>query len=72
MGSLIPFRHSTQLALRRPLPLTTATRQLDLVLDDARLRGMKSTERHAALQALAQLLLEAADATVREAGDDLE
>ena len=46
---------------------TTATRQLDLVLDDARLRGMRPTERRAALQALAQLLLEAAGAAVREA-----
>ena len=71
MGSLIPFTRSTQLALRRPLRLTTATRQLDLALD-AKLRGMKPTERQAALQALAQLLLEAAGAATREVGDDFE
>lgn len=72
MGSLIPFTRSTQLALRRPLTLTTASRQLDLVLDDARMRGMKPAERQAALRALAQLLLEAAGVTTREAGDDHE
>ncbi len=72
MGSLIPFTRSTQLALRRPHPLAIAPRQLDLVLDDARLRGMKPTERQAVLQALAQLLLEAAGVATREAGDDHE
>lgn len=72
MGSLIPFTRSRQLALRRPLQLTTAARQLDLALDDAKLRGMKPTERQAALQALAQLLLEAAGAATREARDDFE
>lgn len=70
MGSLIPLTRSTQLALRRPHPLATAPRQLDLVLDDARLRGMTSTERQAALQSLAHLLLEAAGVATREASDD--
>lgn len=72
MRSLIPLARSAPLVLRQPRPLTTATRQLDLALDDARLQGMKPTERQAALQALAQLLLEAAGVAIREAGDEHE
>lgn len=72
MGLLIPFTRSTQLAPRRPHPPATARRQLDLVLDDARLRGMTQEERHSTLQALAQLLLESAGVATREAGDDDE
>jgi hypothetical protein len=72
MGSLIPFTRCRELALRRPLSLSTASRQLDLILDDERMRGMKPTERQAALQALAQLLLEAAGVAMQEAGDDHE
>lgn len=72
MGTLIPLTRRTALVPLRPHALAPAKRQLDLVFDDARLRGMKPTERRAALQALAQLLLEAAGAATREAGDDLE
>jgi hypothetical protein len=72
MGSLIPFTRSTKLALRRAHPLATTPRQLDLVLDDARLRGMAQEERRAALQSLAHLVLEAAGLATREASDDHE
>jgi hypothetical protein len=72
MGSMIPLARSRELALRRPLPLATASHQLDLVLDDERMRGMTPTERQAVLQSLAHLLLEAAGVAIREAGDDHE
>jgi hypothetical protein len=44
-GSLISFGGRTELGCRRQIPLTTASRQLDLVLDDARLRGRRSADR---------------------------
>jgi hypothetical protein len=44
--------------------------QLDLVLDDVRLRGMTAAERQAALRAIAQLLLEAGGTAREEVGDD--
>jgi hypothetical protein len=44
--------------------------QLDLVLDDVRLRGMTAAERQAALRAIARLLLEAGGAASEEVGDD--
>ena len=50
-------------------PLTAAL-QLDLVLDDVRLRGMTSGERQAAIRSLAHLLLEASGIATQEAGDD--
>ena len=48
----------------------TAPRQLDLVLDDVRLRGMTPAERQAVLEALAHLLLEASGIATQEVGDD--
>jgi hypothetical protein len=72
MGSLIPLARRTQLALRREVPLSTASRQLDLVLDDARLRGMTREERSQALRSLAHLLIEACGMAMQEAGDDIE
>jgi len=72
MGSLIPRTRSRTLAPLRPHPQLPAKRQLDLVLDDERMRGMTPTERQAALLALAQLLLEAAGVAIREADDDHE
>ena len=69
MGSLIPLARSRELALRRAHP---TPRQLDLVLDDARLRGMTQEERRAALRSLAHLLLAAAGVATREASDDNE
>lgn len=72
MGSLIPFTRSRAIALRRPLPLATTSRQRDLVLDDERMRGMTPTERRTAVQALAQVLLEAVGVAIREDGDEHE
>lgn len=72
MGSLIPLTRSTQVAVRRRQPLVTTPRQLDLVLDDARLHGMTPTERQAVLLSLVHLLLEAARVATWEAGDDHE
>ena len=72
MGSLIPLTRSTALVPLRQHALAPAKRQLDLVLDDARLEGMTPAERHATLTALAHLLLEAAGALTREAGHDHE
>lgn len=70
MGTPISLAPIGELASRRQDPLTTAHRQLDLVLDDARLRGMTPTERRAVLMSLAHLLLEAGRMAVQEAGDD--
>jgi hypothetical protein len=65
MRSLV-LTQRMELAPRPP----TAARQLDLVLDDVRLRGMTSGERQAALRSLAHLLLEASGIATQEAGDD--
>jgi hypothetical protein len=70
MGSQLSLARRTELAQRlRPSPLTPP-RQLDLVLDDVRLRGTTLAERRAALRSLAHLLLEASGVTMREARDD--
>jgi hypothetical protein len=70
MGSQLPLARRTELAPRmEPSPLTPP-RQLDLVLDDVRLRGTTLAERQAALRSLAHLLLEASGVTIRGAGDD--
>jgi len=71
MGSLVPLARRTQLVLRPECTPPTAPRQLDLVLDDVRLRGMTPAERQAVLRSLARLLLEASGVATREAGDDL-
>jgi hypothetical protein len=49
-----------------------APRQLDLALDDARLRGLSATERRSASQALAHLLLEASGVALEEVGHEHE
>lgn len=73
MGSLIPLTGRTAPAYRRQARLAaTASRQLNLVLDDMRLRGMALEERSRALKSLAHLLLEASGMVRREAGDDIE
>ena len=69
MGSLIPQPTATKLVPRpQPVPLATP-RQLDLVLDDARLHDLTGEQRQAILEALAKFLLVATGAT-QEAGDD--
>jgi len=70
MGSLIPLARRAEVALRLEHTPPRAPRQLDLILDDARLRGMTPTERQAALRSLAYLLLEASGIAMREASDD--
>jgi hypothetical protein len=70
MGSQLPLARRTELAPRLEPSPPTPPRQLDLVLDDARLRGTTPAERQAALKSLAHLLLEASGVTMREAGDD--
>src|SRR5260221_260849 len=47
MGSLVPLARRTQLVPRPEGTPPTAPRQLDLVLDDVRLRGMTPPERQA-------------------------
>ena len=46
--------------------------QLDLVLDDARLKSQSAAERRAVVQALAHLLLEASGSAQPEAGHEHE
>jgi hypothetical protein len=70
MGSQLTLARRTGLAPRLEPPPPTPPRQLDLVLDDVRLRGTTPAERQAALRSLAHLLLEASGVTIREAGDD--
>ena len=69
MGPLLPLARRTELVPRLDRP-PTAPRQLDLVLDDVRLRGMTPAARQAALRSLAYLLLEASGITTQEAGDE--
>ena len=72
MGSLVPFTRRTSLvpaARQRP---SAAPRQLDLVLDDARLKGQSASERRSAVQALAHLLLEASGVATPEADHEHE
>lgn len=70
MGSQLLLAGRTELAPRLGPSPPTALRQLDLVLDDVRLRGTTLAERQAVLRSLAHLLLEASGVTMREAGDD--
>ena len=56
--------------LPTPALPSAAPRQLSMVLDSVRLRGMSPSERGAALAQLAGLLLEAAGVAVRESDDD--
>ena len=70
MGTLVTIIRRTELTpmLERAAP--TAPRQLDLVLDDTRLRRMTPLERQAVLRSLARLMLEANGIATGEAGDD--
>ena len=70
MGMLVPITRRKELA---PLPERTQVkvpRQLDLVLDDTRLRGMTALERLSVLRSLARLILEANGIATGEASDD--
>jgi hypothetical protein len=70
MGSRLPLSRRTELAPTLELTPRTSPRQLDLVLDDVRIRGMTPPQRQATLRALAYLLAEASGVATREAGDD--
>ena len=59
-----------ELARRLVHSLPAAPRQLDLILDDTRFRGMTLVERQAVLRALARLLLEASGVAKREVSND--
>jgi hypothetical protein len=70
MGPLLPLARRTDLVPRLKHTPPTVPRQLDLILDDVRLRGMTAAERQTALRSLARLLLEASGIAPQEAGDD--
>jgi hypothetical protein len=70
MGWLLPLARRIELTPRLARTPPTAPRQLDLVLDDVRLRGMTPAERQTALRSLAHLLLEASGTATQEVGDD--
>jgi hypothetical protein len=68
MEARLPLARRRELACRHIA--LTAPRQLDLVLDDVRLRAMTPAERQAVLRAMARLLLEAGGIATREVSDD--
>jgi hypothetical protein len=70
MVAQLRLARRTELALRLERRLPAAPRQLDLILDDTRLRGMTLVERQAVLKSLAQLLLEAGGMAKGEVSDD--
>ena len=69
MVAQLRLARRTELA-RRLNSLPAAPRQLDLILDDTRFRGVTLAERQAVLRALARLLLEASGAAKPEVSDD--
>ena len=68
MEARLPLALRTELACRHIA--LTAPRQLDLLLDDVRLRAMTPAERQAVLRAMARLLLEAGGVATPEVSDD--
>jgi hypothetical protein len=68
MEARLPLARRTELVCRRTVLM--APRQLDLVLDDVRLRAMTPAERQAVLRAMARLLLEAGGVARPEVSDD--
>ena len=70
MGTLVTITRRTDLAPTSERAAPKAPRQLDLVLDDTRLRRMTPLERQAVLRSLARLMLEANGIATGEAGDD--
>ena len=70
MVAQLPLARRTALARRLKHSPSATPRQLDLILDDTRFRGMTLVERQAVLRALAQLLLEASGMAKREVSDD--
>ena len=70
MVAQLRLARRSELARRLEHSLPVAPRQLDLILEDTRFRGMTLVERQAVLRALAQLLLEASGMAKREVSDD--
>jgi len=70
MRSLVQLTRRTGLTPRPRHGTRKAPLQLDLVLDDVRLRAMTPAERQAVLRAMARLLLEAGGVSMREISDD--
>jgi hypothetical protein len=70
MEAQLPLARRTALAWRLKHSPSATPRQLDLILDDTRFRGMTPVERQAVLRALARLLLEASGVAMQEASDD--
>ena len=71
MEAQLPLARRTALARRLKHSPSATPRQLDLILDDTRFRGMTLAERQAVLRALARLLLEASGVAKLEVSDDL-
>lgn len=72
MASLVQLARRTERGPSAHHGTWTAPFQLDLVLDEGRLRSMTPAERQVVLRTLARLLLEAAGVATREVGDDHE
>jgi hypothetical protein len=70
MVAQLRLARRTELARRLRHSLPAEPRQLDLILDDTRFRGMTLAERQAVLRALARLLLEASGVAKLEVSDD--
>ena len=70
MEARLRLAQRTELARRLRHNLPAEPRQLDLILDDTRFRGMTLAERQAVLRALARLLLEASGVAKPEVSDD--
>jgi hypothetical protein len=70
MEAQLPLARRTALARRLKHSPSATPRQLDLILDETRFRGMTLVERQAVLRALARLLLEASGVAMQEASDD--
>jgi hypothetical protein len=70
MEAQLALARRTALARRLKHSPSATPRQLDLILDDTRLRGMTLVERQAVQRALARLLLEASGVAMQEASDD--
>ena len=70
MGTQLTLARRTELATRQRSTGLMSVRQLELGIDDARLRGMTPEQRREALMALAQLLLEANGTVTAEIGHD--
>ena len=70
MEQQAPLSQETPLAPSPEHKVPPTLRQLDLVLHDARLKGMTPTQRQATLNALAHLLIEASGVAFGETSHD--